>query len=616
MGFYVIWPYLVVTIIIVLFASTPLLQLADVPPTIIPARVDTIDGLRGFLALDVFFHHAAIYHQYSVTGRWALPPSRFYVNLGLSGVAMFFMVTGYLFWARMLRVKGRPDFLRLYIGRAFRIIPLYLLLAFVVLLSVGILTGWRLKETPLELATDVATWLGGGIFLGGAVNGYYPIQISAGVTWSLPYEWKFYASLLVTSLFARQFILGALLPVILLLATVPFLVLHPGNLDLACALMFFVGMTTASAKQSIFVEPTKTSQWAMSIAVVGCITFTLLSFDTVFDARPIIILGFAFWLIVSGTTMFGLLLTRPAKRLGDISYGIYLLQGPILFLAFSSSFVRPFITASPWAHWAAVTISAISLVILATITHALIERPGIVAGQWVSGRLVWPREKRSVSPTCGRLSKTWTRVAKAGTDIEGLIRKNLDAVGGTGDTALTAFTDGCPGLRGILAAAGILEPPILDWFHSAMRLQHLKQIGDGLAAGDPVRAAAKAVIVTEVERLHWRIWNGKAKNARKSIDRIGAVRHHFRGERDSRKSIAPVRKLWTALRARNRYLIGQSAWLVNYAERHRAGLRVGTAITGDGNGPAVEERCDPFLTLDACRVVQAKPMGHIGFNPP
>ena len=27
------------------------------------------------------------------------------------------------------------------------------------------------------------------------------------------------------------------------------------------------------------------------------------------------------------------------------------------------------------------------------------------------------------------------------------------------------------------------------------------------------------------------------------------------------------------------YLSGQSAWLVNYAERHRAGLRVGTALT-------------------------------------
>ena len=55
--------------------------------------------------------------------------------------------------------------------------------------------------------------------------------------------------------------------------------------------------------------------------------------------------------------------------------------------------------------------------------------------------------------------------------------------------------------------------------------------------------------------------------------------HHFRGGPDSRKSTAPSRKLWTALHALDRYLTGQSAWLVNYAERHRAGLRVGTAIT-------------------------------------
>jgi hypothetical protein len=44
-------------------------------------------------------------------------------------------------------------------------------------------------------------------------------------------------------------------------------------------------------------------------------------------------------------------------------------------------------------------------------------------------------------------------------------------------------------------------------------------------------------------------------------------------------SIAPSRKLWTALHALDGYLNGQSAWLVNYAEQHRAGLQVGTAIT-------------------------------------
>jgi hypothetical protein len=37
--------------------------------------------------------------------------------------------------------------------------------------------------------------------------------------------------------------------------------------------------------------------------------------------------------------------------------------------------------------------------------------------------------------------------------------------------------------------------------------------------------------------------------------------------------------LWTALLALDGYLVGQADWTVNYAERHRAGLRVGTAIT-------------------------------------
>jgi hypothetical protein len=157
--------------------------------------------------------------------------------------------------------------------------------------------------------------------------------------------------------------------------------------------------------------------------------------------------------------------------------------------------------------------------------------------------------------------------------------RSLNAVGRTEDTALTAFTDGCSGLRRILADAGVAELPILDWFHIAMRLQHLKQVASGLSAEDSVRAAAKAVIVEEVERLHWRLWNGKATDAQISIDRIRAVVHHFQGEQGQRKSIAPSRKLWTALHALDGYLTGQSDWMVNYAERHRAGLRVGTAIT-------------------------------------
>jgi hypothetical protein len=184
----------------------------------------------------------------------------------------------------------------------------------------------------------------------------------------------------------------------------------------------------------------------------------------------------------------------------------------------------------------------------------------------------------NVETATGR-RRVFGAVAKTDTNLAALIRGSLDAVGRTEKTILTAFTDGCPGLRRILLEAGVTGPPTLDWFHLAMRLQHLTQIAGGLSSDDLERAAAKAVIVEEVKRLRWRLWNGKAKDAGISLDRIHAVLHHFQGEPDSRRSVAPSRKLWTALRALNDYLVGQSAWLVNYAERHRAGLRVGTALT-------------------------------------
>jgi hypothetical protein len=106
--------------------------------------------------------------------------------------------------------------------------------------------------------------------------------------------------------------------------------------------------------------------------------------------------------------------------------------------------------------------------------------------------------------------------SKADTSIEALIGRELDAVGRTKDTTVTAFTDGCPGLRRSLADAGITTTPMLDWFHVGMRLQHLKQIAGALSADHPARAVAKAAIVAEVERLHWRIWSGKADGVARS----------------------------------------------------------------------------------------------------
>ena len=96
-------------------------------------------------------------------------------------------------------------------------------------------------------------------------------------------------------------------------------------------------------------------------------------------------------------------------------------------------------------------------------------------------------------------------------------------------------------------------------------------MAEGLPAGDPSQQQAKAEIVTEVERLRWRTWNGKAKDARITLKRLRTLLPTLERE--------PVRKLKRALRAVDRYLRSQSALLVNYAERWRAGMRVGTSLT-------------------------------------
>jgi hypothetical protein len=87
-------------------------------------------------------------------------------------------------------------------------------------------------------------------------------------------------------------------------------------------------------------------------------------------------------------------------------------------------------------------------------------------------------------------------------------------------------------------------------------LQHTKLAAASLSTDNPDRMTARAVIVAEVERLHWRIWNGKAKNAQRSINRIRKVMHVFKGEQSQGAKGVASRKLWHALHAVDKYLGG------------------------------------------------------------
>ncbi len=68
MDFYSAWPFFFGMALIFVAASSPLLRGADSPPSSAHHRLRVLDGMRGFLALDVFFNHAALYHEYLSRG--------------------------------------------------------------------------------------------------------------------------------------------------------------------------------------------------------------------------------------------------------------------------------------------------------------------------------------------------------------------------------------------------------------------------------------------------------------------------------------------------------------------------------------------------------------------
>lgn len=390
MDIYAIWPFFVCIGLILAIAATPLFGPIDSKRVNENQRVVTLDGLRGFLALSVVFHHTAVYHRYLRTGVWDLPPSSFYTLLGQVGVAVFFMITGYLFWGKLLQDNGYPDLRGLYIGRLFRIGPLYVFAAFVMVVIVFAETGWQLHESPLKLMNKLAQWLAFGFFGRGPIlNGYADTRhVTAGVTWTLRFEWWFYLSLALTMFVARNRREQVTIWTIVLIVALGFVAWRAPSgitapLPIAVAL-FVIGMLTASLERAKAIP--RIPGTAASIMVVGLIIGVFSGFTNANAAAPILLLGVAFFLITQGRDVFGLLSCRAARRLGDMSYGVYLLQGLVLWLVFSSDAVRAFALASAEQYWLTVSLVVTTLVVVAGATHLLIERPGIALGRRIAER--------------------------------------------------------------------------------------------------------------------------------------------------------------------------------------------------------------------------------------
>ncbi len=340
-------------------------------------RFATLDGLRGYAAFLVYLHHCAIWYFFARTGVWSLPPTRLYIHFGQSSVAIFFMITGFLFWSKLLDGRDRLiDWRRLYVSRILRLAPLFtllILLLWVVALGVG---GFRLRVSAPRAVIQTLQWLTFTIAGMPDLN-HAPTSLVGGPAWSLPYEWWFYFSLPVAGLLVglRPY-RGWLILSGAAAAGAVWWIGDRGSWQIAAA--FLGGIAAAFLVR----KPTITAAARHPVATILCVTAlgAVTRFETAFAPAPLALLSIAFVIIACGNTLFGSLEWAAARGLGDIGYSIYLLHGVVLFAAFGW-LLGPVNTAalSAAGHWLIVYACAAIVPALSWVTFQVIEAPAIAS---------------------------------------------------------------------------------------------------------------------------------------------------------------------------------------------------------------------------------------------
>lgn len=119
-----------------------------------PTRFETIDGLRGFLAICVFIHHSNVWYKYLHTGNWVAPNSNLFNQLGQTGVTFFFMISSFLFVKILIDFNGvNYDWKSFFIKRFFRLAPLHFFITIIII--VFIQSNWMINTSYIVLIKNI-----------------------------------------------------------------------------------------------------------------------------------------------------------------------------------------------------------------------------------------------------------------------------------------------------------------------------------------------------------------------------------------------------------------------------------------------------------------------------
>jgi peptidoglycan/LPS O-acetylase OafA/YrhL len=349
-------------------------------------KLASLEGLRGILAFSVVAHHACAWYYFTQSGVWTTGSSIVFERLASFGVTQFFYLSGFLFWRKLMQ-RGAIPAGRFYLSRFLRIGPVYYCCVATALVLGFLMGGARLQVSIPNLLSSLLPWMFFSIGGQPAVNHADILRMTAGVTWTLALEWLFYLSLPFLAWFARRAWRLALLFIafgVLYLISRHFRDTTPDAAALHSVafvavgyarfmvLGFGGGILTATSEGWLRERLGRAGRYANVLVLALFLGYLII--PGINEIGQILLLA-AFALIVQGANLFGLLLSRPVRFMGAISYPVYLLHGIVYYAAMLlRGGIHPISAA---AYLGQTALCLVAILVLATVVHVIVERPSM-----------------------------------------------------------------------------------------------------------------------------------------------------------------------------------------------------------------------------------------------
>lgn len=332
--------------------------------TALTSRVGYLDGLRAIAALLVVNAH------FSGVIAWGLgnrKPLLFADNSGSMGVQIFFALSGFLFAEKIFNNKMEEP-AKFLMGRIKRIFPLYFVAVTASILLMLVFSFSR--PDILKMFHACLDFYLSGIFFTQAekIGEFFPVQV-LGTIWTLRYEWAFYlfVPFLAFSITSKRAMAASILAVLLyLVATTS---VTATNIYWA---FFLPGIFAAAVLRK---SPILGAwQRYLVFVMIPVLSFLILFGPTGYTLFRLIEITILFLMIVLSEPR--ILFNKTLRFLGEISYSIYLVHFPMLFVAgqllahiYKSAFF------SGWFQAVVEFLFAGTAILLSYGTYSVIESP-------------------------------------------------------------------------------------------------------------------------------------------------------------------------------------------------------------------------------------------------